>query len=354
MIRSELTGKYLMKQTKLRKTYNILIRLAIITLTLFYIYDQVVYRKDLDTIIDFLPAVSGSRNFAFLLAIVLILVPLNQWLEIIKWKFLIDKLEKVSYWNATKAVLTGISVSMFMPNRVGDYLGRVFVLKEADRLQAVLATIMGGIAQLITTILFGCSALLIFFPHYYDMSSQLNIWIYLGLILAVMMMLGTIVFAYLNFATFSDIIKRITGRSYARFRKYAIVFSWYSANVLLRVLVLSMMRYMVFSLQFYLLLLAFQVSISYPAAMVLIGLVYLLMTVIPTVALTELGVRGSVSLMIFALYFEPLHRWTHETSLAVVSSTTVLWLLNLAFPALLGIVFVYSLRFFRKINGNGN
>jgi len=29
-----------------------------------------------------------------------------------------------------------------------------------------------------------------------------------------------------------------------------------------------------------------------------------------------------------------------------------LWLINLAFPALLGVVFVYSLRFFRKINGN--
>ena len=278
-----------MKKTKLRKTYNILIRLAIILLTIFFLYDQLFYRKDLNTIIDFLPNVSGSRSFAILLVIVLMLLPINQFLEIIKWKFLIDKLETVSYWNATKAVLTGISVSMFMPNRVGDYLGRVFVLKKADRLQAVLATIIGSIAQLITTILFGCAAVLLVFPRFYDMGEQLNIWFYLGLIFAVVMMLFTLVFAFLNFASFSDTIKRISGRGYRRIAKYARVFSLYSISDLLKVLLISILRYLVFSLQFYLLLRAFQVAIPYPVAMVLIGLVYLFMTVIPTIALTELN-----------------------------------------------------------------
>jgi uncharacterized membrane protein YbhN (UPF0104 family) len=282
-----------------------------------------------------------------------LLLPVNLFLEIAKWKFLIDKLEKVTYWSATKAVLTGISVSMFMPNRVGDYLGRVFVLKEADRLQAVLSTIIGSIAQLITTILFGSVSVLIIFPRYYNLNEQLNIWFYIGIVLAVLIMLFIIVFAYLNFASFSDTIKRISGRSYKRIRKYAKVFSWYSISDLMRVLVISILRYLVFSFQFFLLLRAFGVEIPYFVAIVLIGLVYLFMTVIPTIALTELGVRGSVSLLIFALYFEPLKAWSQQTSLAVVSSTTLLWLINLAFPALLGIIFVYSLRFFRKINGNG-
>lgn len=343
-----------MEKTKLRKTYNILLRLTIVFLTVFFLWDQLIYRRDLDAIIDFLPQISGSARFAYLLALVMLLLPLNQFLEIVKWKFLIDKLEVVSMWNATKAVLTGISVSMFMPNRVGDYLGRVFVLKEADRLQAVLSTILGSIAQLITTIIFGCLAVLIAFPRYYLLDQQLNVWFFVGLVLAVMMMLFTVVFAYLNFASFSDIIRRISGRSYRRIEKYAAVFSWYTVTDLLKVLLLSILRYLVFSLQFYLLLLAFGTGISYPAAMVLIGLVYLIMTVIPTVALTELGVRGSVGLMIFGLYFEPLNAWTQNTSMAVMSSTSFLWLINLALPALIGIIFVYSLRFFRKTNSNGH
>lgn len=343
-----------MEKTKLRKTYNILIRLTIILLTIYFIYDQLFYRKDFEAIFDFFPQVSGSKSFILKLVFVALLLPLNQALEIVKWKLLIDKLERVSFWSATKAVLTGISVSMFMPNRVGDYLGRVFVLKKADRLQGVLVTIIGSLAQLLTTVLYGLLAILVFYPSFWDMSVQLNIWMYSGLVLIAIVMGVAMVLAYLNFGFFSDVIKRISGRGYRRIKKYAKVFSWYHPKDLVKVLGLSLVRYLVFSLQFYLLLSAFEVNISYPNAMMLIGLVYILMTIIPTVALTELGVRGSVSLYVFALFLTPLGLWTDRVGLGVASATTSLWLINLAFPALLGVFFTYSLRFFRKLNGNGN
>jgi len=339
---------------KLGKTYNILLRLTIVVLTLVFLYDQVFYRKDLQSIVDYFPQVSSGRHFYLLLALVVILIPVNLMLEVVKWKLLISKLEKVSFWNATKAVLTGISVSMILPNRVGDYLGRVFVLKKADRLQAVLATILGSMAQLLTTILFGLTAVLFFFPFYADLSEQLNIWFYSGIIAAVLITGFTSVFAYLNFSSFSVILRRISGRAYRKISKYAEVFSWYSPSFLLKILGISISRYLIFSFQFWLLLLAFQVPVSYFTAMVLIGLVYLLMAVIPTIALTEIGVRGSVSLFIFGLYLSPNGMWTEPVKLGVASASTMLWIFNLAFPALLGTLFVYSLRFFRKNNRNGS
>lgn len=341
-------------KTKLSKTYNILIRLLIILLTFGFLYDQIFYRKNLEGIIGFIPGISGTTRFYYNLIIAILLIPLNQFLEIVKWKLLIDKLEKVSLWTATKAVLTGISVSMFMPNRVGDYLGRVFVLKKADRLQAILITILGSMAQLLITILYGFLAVLFFFPWYYDMSDPFNVWVYSGLILMILVLTFIFVFAYLNFSGFSDILRRISGRFFNRIKKYSEVFSWYTSRNLLLVLLLSGLRYVVFSFQFYLLLRAFYVPINYYAAMVLIGLVYLLMTIIPTVALTELGVRGSVSLFVFSLYIEPLGLWSEDTGIGVASAATILWLMNLALPALFGLIFVYSLRFFRTTNGNGN
>ncbi len=343
-----------MVKTKLSKTYNILIRLLIILLTFGFLYDQIFYRRNLEEIIDFIPAISGSSRFYSNLIFAILLIPLNQFLEIVKWKLLIDKLEKVSLWVATKAVLTGISVSMFMPNRVGDYLGRVFVLKKADRLQAILITILGSMAQLLITILYGFLALLFFFPWYYDMSSQFNVWVYSGLILMILMLTFVFVFAYLNFSGFSDILRRISGRFFNRIKKYTEVFSWYSSKNLLLILLLSGLRYVIFSFQFYLLLRAFNIPVNYYAAMVLVGLVYLLMTIIPTVALTELGVRGSVSLVLFSLYLEPLGLWSENTGIGVASAATILWLMNLALPALIGVIFVYSLRFFRSNNRNGN
>ena len=339
---------------KLSKTYNILLRSGIVILTFIFLYDQIFYLKDFQSIIDYFPQVSSAKHFYFFIALVALLIPANLFLEIIKWKLLISKLEDVSCWNATKAILTGISVSMFLPNRVGDYLGRVFVLKKADRLQAVLATVLGSMAQLLTTILFGFAAALFFFPFYADMSETLNIWFYSGLIILVLISAFTFVFAFLNFSAFSDILRRISGRLYNKISKYAQVFSWYSPAFLIKILVISIFRYLIFSYQFWLLLQAFQVPVSYPIAMVLIGLVYLLMAVIPTIALTEIGVRGSVSLFVFALYLEPIGMWTENLGLGIASASTMLWLFNLAFPALLGTIFVYSLRFFRKNNGNGS
>jgi len=78
---------------KVSKTYNILLRLIIVVLTLFFLYDQLFYRKDLQSIIDFFPAVSADTNFLVLLILAALFIPLNLFLEIVKWKLLIGKIE---------------------------------------------------------------------------------------------------------------------------------------------------------------------------------------------------------------------------------------------------------------------
>jgi len=151
-----------------------------------------------------------------------------------------------------------------------------------------------------------------------------------------------------SFAAFTDILKRVTGREYNRIKKYAQVFSWYSSGDLWKILLLSIGRYFIFSFQFFLLLKAFDVGVNYFQAMILIGMVYLLMTIIPTIALTEIGIRGSVSIYVFDTWLR-LHNHLSETAaLSVISASTTLWLFNLVFPALVGILFIYSLKFFRK------
>ena len=341
-------------KTKVSKTFNILIRSVIVILTLVFIYNQIFYRKDYQEIIDYFPRVAGTENFYFFLLMVILLIPVNIFLEIWKWKYLIAKLEKVSFWNATKAVLTGYSVSMFLPNRVGEYFGRIYVLKKAGRIQAILVTILGSMAQLLTTLLFGLIAFSFFFPNFFDISEKINLWLYSGLLTFVLFFSALSIFAFLNFSSFSEIIKKISGRKLARIQKFTVVFSWFSSKNMLLVLVVSIIRYLVFSFQFFLLLHIFLIPINYFNGMIVISLVYLLMTIIPTIALTELGVRGSVSLYVFKIYFESFNHFTDQMALGVISASTLLWLLNLAFPALLGTFFVNSLRFFRSNKNDSN
>ena len=95
-----------------------------------------------------------------LLVLVFLMMFLNWLIEAIKWKFLIAKIEKVSILTSLRAVFSGITVSVFTPNRIGEYGGRVFCLEKADRIQGVLITILGSMAQLLTTIFFGSMGIL--------------------------------------------------------------------------------------------------------------------------------------------------------------------------------------------------
>jgi hypothetical protein len=82
--------------------------------------------------------------------------------------------------------------------------------------------------------------------------------------------------------------------------------------------------------------------------MLLIGMVYLIMTIIPTVALSELGVRGSVSVYVFQSWIEKQGLWSVDVSTGVLTASSSLWFFNLAFPALMGTIYIFSLKFFRK------
>lgn len=339
-------------KTKLNKTYfNTIIQAIILVLTMVFLYNQLFQKHDADSLFLLLQQTLSKKNLV-LVSVVLLLVPLNWFLEAYKWKYLIYKLEKISTADSFKAVLTGISVSMFLPNRAGDYLGRIFILKNADRLQAVLSTMLGGLAQLLTTLIFGTIAFTVALYDFFDMSDSLKLWSYLGIVFAAFIFISGIVFIYLNFSTFSSIIKNISGKEYPKISKYSQVFSWYSSKELLNVLLISIARYLIFSFQFYLLLIIFNIGISYLISMVLIGIIYLMMTVIPTIAMTELGVRGSVSVYVFGYYFERLNLWNGNLQQSVIAASSLLWIINLGIPALIGAFFVFKLRFFR--NGNGH
>jgi hypothetical protein len=323
-------------------------------MTFVFLYDQIFNSNDIQLIIEFFPEIVRADGFYFSISIVFVLLIVNYLFESIKWQFFIGKLEKVSLPNAIRAILTGISISMFMPNRVGDYLGRIFILKKANRIKAILATILGSMSQLIATILFGSVSVLFAFPKFMQMNDSFNKWIYALLLVVVVVGLSVIIFAYLNFGEFSLIIKRISGRGYRKIEKYAEVFSLYKVSDLSYVLLISILRYLVFSFQFVLLLWIFQVEISYFNAMMLIGLVYLGVTVIPTIALTEIGVRGSVSIFVFSYYFQNNAVADVNLELGVVSASTALWLINLVLPAMVGAIFVFGLKFFRKSPDNGS
>ena len=335
-------------KTKIRKTYNYLLRLIIIIATYYFVYKEIFLKRDINEIFNLFKELLTSKGFLIQLSIVFLLMFINLGFESWKWKFLIKKIESIPFFTSFQGVLTGISVSAFTPNRVGDYFGRVFILKKANHWESILITIIGSMSQLITTILLGSIGVILFVPEFFDLSEYLYGYFYYGLIAVVVIINFFILLFYFNVSILSTFLHKFTLKKWTKFREHLSVFSMYSKKELFIILLISILRYLIFSFQFYLLLRLFLVPIPLYYSFVLVSVIYFVMTAIPTISLAELGIRGSISIYFIGLFFEKYEILSTQINMGIFAASSTLWLINIIIPAIVGTVFVCRLKFFRK------
>jgi len=342
-------------KAKLRKTYNYIIRFLIILATFGFIYREITHKHDLAGIYENFSAHIHSVDFILGFLSVLALVFVNWGIEARKWQYLIKKIETVSWLKAFEATLSGVAVSSFTPNRIGDYLGRVFILEKANRIQGILITIIGSMAQFLTTFIAGTAGIAIMVGIYHEPvtrymgMSEKSFWFaYVSLSLLTLLIYIYSLLFLTNVSVITDITGKIFKKRWEKLKRYVEIFSLYKTGELLKVFYFSAWRFLVFTFQFYILLRVFGADVPIVEGLILIGIVFVAVTIIPTIAITELGIRGSVSLYVFGLYFAQQAPEGGMPEVAVVAASSVLWLINLAFPALMGAVLVFNLKFFRK------
>jgi hypothetical protein len=340
-------------KTKVIKLTNTVLRIGIVLLSLWFLYYHLIHKQGFTEFIRQLNPLTFGPTQQGLVFLVVLLMPFNLGLEAIKWKLLIDKLEKVKFNRAFTAVLSGISVSMLMPNRIGDYLGRVFILQKGSLIKGVLVTLIGSMSQLLTTLIAGCIAFAFSFHLFIDFDFSHSTGLTVGLLSLIFSILVFLLILFFNVGLVKFLAEAVFKGKSKKLLQYIAVFSEYKRIELLQILFLSVLRYFIFSYQFYLLILVFGFQCSYFEGMLLISLSYLFLTIIPTIALTELSVRGSVAIYIFGLYFAGNPDWVISGVNAVFGASSVLWLINIGIPAILGVIFVYRLRFVRKDDDAG-
>ena len=324
---------------KSKKTISYLLKIGIVAFALLFLYKQLTSKSSIgDFNISYI-LLKLQENSSVIIMVILMML-LNWFLESLKWRSLISKIEKITIRRSIRAIFSGITISAFTPNRVGEYGGRIFCLEKADRIQAVLITVIGSMAQLVTTILFGLTGILLLpnlMPVFDELLSQI-IFAYPIMLFVIILLNVLLVTLFLNASVFSTVLSKI--RLFRKFTKYNEVFSYYDYSDLLEVLLYSIARYAVFTSQFFILLQVFDVNISLVDGFILITTMLFVVSVIPTIAITEIGVRGSVALFFFGL--------VSSNVVGILSATFVMWIINLLLPALIGMIFIFSLKFFRK------
>jgi hypothetical protein len=325
-----------MRKILANKPFIFLLKLCIVVLSLGYIYRRIFLKENIDAIWNYYKEVFQLENNRFLFCLVIILMFVNWSLESEKWRFLISKIEKISFQKSLKAIFTGVTVSIFTPNRVGEYAGRVFFLNKADRIKAVIITIISSAGQLLMTFIVGTVCLIPYVFRQYPEE------IYIKWICCVLVIVFNILYIiiFININNFVSVVYKI--RWLKKARQYLKVLSYYSPRELSVVLGFSVVRYFVFSIQFLILLRILHVHINLFLAMESIGLIFLSLAVIPTFALSELGVRGSV-----AIYF--LSKFS-SNELGIITASFTLWFINLVIPALIGSCFIFGARIIKQKN----
>ena len=147
----------------LKKKYKIWINYVVGPLLFiilsFSIYYKVKNQAGLQETKDLLKGAVSGNNIWLLLLLVLLMC-INWGIEARKWHLLVCRVQPVNYFTAYKAVLSGVSLSLFVPNGIGDYAGRLVYMEEGNRLKSITLTVVGSMAQLIITLTGGLAGLL--------------------------------------------------------------------------------------------------------------------------------------------------------------------------------------------------
>ncbi|MFV0607431.1 MAG: lysylphosphatidylglycerol synthase domain-containing protein [Niabella sp.] len=297
------------------------------------IYTQIKNQPDLPESWQHIKEAFSSSEILYLLA-ALLLVPANWGLEAYKWMLAVRKIQPITYAKAFKAVLSGVSFSVSTPNRVGEYFGRVLYVNEGNRIKTISLTIVGSISQLITTVFMGLLALL--FLQNKIIASEILSAVWVKTILY-----GTgigfviLTLFYFRLSWIVKIIDKLPG-----FRKYSWVIEAleeFDATLLLRFLSISISRFCIFIIQYYLLFKLFHVDVGMVQVWQGISVMFLVMAIIPTIALfTDLGLRNELSIKLMGL-FSTNHLGISLTSISI-------WLINLVIPALIGSLLILGIR----------
>jgi len=325
------------------KIRNIALRLIIVIASWGFILKQLLRRDHLAGAWDMLTHNFSNPWFWGTMVLILALMGVNWLIESLKWQKLMMSVQQVRLSDAVKAVLTGITVSVFTPNRIGEFLGRVFSLKLISPLRAILATLVGSLSQLTITITVGSIGSLFFLGRYSNLAASLPEAVRSTVVVLTLVVDLGLVMLFMNVSFLTNLLRSIIPRRWRKIKSYVRVFSRFRRQILWQILSMSMARYIVFSFQYLLLMRLFGISIPIFDMLMLISVIWFVMTAIPSFALAELGIRSSVAVAVFSLYYGAAFPEAGNT-LGIVAASSLLWIINIALPAVMGSVFINRLK----------
>lgn len=313
---------------KTKQFFFFLIKLSIVVGAFYFIYNKTIHNDQIslhDFISQLEKTVFGNVKTIFIL---LLFTFFNWFFEILKWKNLSSFIKNTSFYDAFQQSLGSLTASLFTPNRIGEYGAKAIYYKKGNRKKIMLLNLLGNSTQMAVTVLFGGIGLLYFLIHFevnFEMY-RLRKAAYILVIIFVTILTGSL-----------GGFKKIRGFYIDKILDFI---KSMPLKIHLKNGFFSIVRYLIFSHQFYFLLLVFNIKVDYYTAMSLITSMYLLASLVPSLALLDWLIKGSVAIWVFS--------FINVNELIIFTISLLMWILNFGLAAIIGSYFVLNFNFSKQ------
>lgn len=303
-----------------KKTISFLIKLLIGVISFWIIYQRLHQIPELkeQCIYWF-----KEPSMYITLFIVLCLMPMNWGIESYKWKSITKQIESVSYKTSLKSVFSGICIGNLAPGRAMEFLAKIYFFTPNNRPSITVLHFINGMFQMLITVTMGVIAIA-YKINQTNTSSQFIYFIIAGGIALILFFC----WAILNVSFiqkklgFIKWFKNMNETQHIHFSK----------TLISKLVLLSIIRYLVFTSQFYLIY-----NILSPQNMVTdvfmsIAAYFMLTSLIPMISVIEPAIRAAIALFVFS--------HAQDNTITIVLSSTFVWIINVIIPSIIGYIII--------------
>lgn len=304
----------------MNKTLLILLKIALGVVLLYVIYHTIT--SELGSIdLSEIKIVSLNSN-VFLLLIVLLMMPVNLSLESFKWSYVLNR-QGVSmpFLKSMYSTLLGLAMSLLTPFKVGDYIGRMLLIRSSEKKYSFYATLLSSLSQNLVNVVIGLFGVyfLLNHTHFIDKASfiiPLGIFSFCVAFIFITY-IDQILEIFQNFKFIKSKFQKWSFKRTTTQNKGVIVF-------------VSILRYMTYLLQYILILKFFDVDLSIIGFVSGVSTIFLIQSCLPLPPFLNFLARSEIAMLVWNLY-------SVDVVIALLASI-VLWGINIAIPALIGMI----------------
>ena len=249
--------------------------------------------------------------------ILLFLMCFNFFIESVKWKIAVASTNPISIVKSIQSVFVGQAFAFFTPNRIGEFVGRTLFLETGNKMMGMAQMAWAAYAQLLVTICVGVLAIYLNLSFY-----GMTDWFWWVKMLSPGIgLLAIFLFFYKNeWKGKLQFLNRLQIDNPIKWK----------------LLLLSLLRYTVFMLQYVWVAGMLKMNIDLFSLVFSIAILFLCLSILPTISITELVVRGQVLLFLLAPFY--------DQKMMIIALSSLIWAVNFLFPAIIGSFLLLSYR----------